>query len=81
MGRLGEAHEVANLIAFLASDEASFITAQGYLIDGGCKHLAKCCSFAAECPTVFWTASPLACPHGHTQLLQLLRTITLDVSP
>lgn len=37
MGRLGESHEVANLIAFLVSDEASFITAQGYLIDGGCK--------------------------------------------
>lgn len=36
MGRLGEPHEVANLIAFLASDEASFITAQGYLVDGGC---------------------------------------------
>lgn len=43
MGRLGESHEVANLVAFLASDEASFITAQGYLIDGGCKPATACC--------------------------------------
>lgn len=35
MGRLGDATEVASLICFLLSDEASFITAQGYLVDGG----------------------------------------------
>lgn len=35
MGRLGEPEEVAALAAFLASDEAGFITGQGILIDGG----------------------------------------------
>jgi NAD(P)-dependent dehydrogenase (short-subunit alcohol dehydrogenase family) len=35
IGRLGEPSEVANLCAFLASDEAAFITGVSYLIDGG----------------------------------------------
>ena len=35
LGRLGEPEEVAALVCFLASDEASFITAAGYLVDGG----------------------------------------------
>ena len=35
IGRLGESDEVASLVAFLASDEASFLTGAAYLIDGG----------------------------------------------
>jgi 2-keto-3-deoxy-L-fuconate dehydrogenase len=35
MGRLGTAHEVASLALFLASDEASYITGQAHLVDGG----------------------------------------------
>lgn len=35
MGRLGKPVEVANLIAFLASDESSFITGSVYRVDGG----------------------------------------------
>ena len=35
MGRLGTAKEVANLALFLVSDEASYITGQAHLVDGG----------------------------------------------
>jgi NAD(P)-dependent dehydrogenase (short-subunit alcohol dehydrogenase family) len=35
VGRLGTAEEVAALVAFLASDEAGFITGMDYAIDGG----------------------------------------------
>jgi len=35
IGRIGEAEEVAELIAFLCSDRAGFITGQDYRIDGG----------------------------------------------
>lgn len=34
-GRMGESEEVANLVAFLSSDEASFLTGGYYLVDGG----------------------------------------------
>ena len=35
MGRLGRPEEVAALAIFLASDEASYITGQAHLVDGG----------------------------------------------
>ena len=35
MGRFGEAQELAAAVAFLASDDSSFITASNFLVDGG----------------------------------------------
>lgn len=35
MGRLGKPNEIAQMMLFLASDEASFITGQVYRVDGG----------------------------------------------
>jgi len=35
VGRMGDAQEVANLVGFLCSDQASFLTGGYYLVDGG----------------------------------------------
>jgi NAD(P)-dependent dehydrogenase (short-subunit alcohol dehydrogenase family) len=35
MGRFATPEDVAALAAFLASDDAAYITGQGYIIDGG----------------------------------------------
>nr|WP_285657148.1 SDR family oxidoreductase [Actinomycetospora sp. NBRC 106375] len=35
LNRLGTSEEVANLVAFLASDAATFITGSYHLVDGG----------------------------------------------
>ena len=35
LGRYGAPEEVANVIAFLASNEASYVTGAAYIVDGG----------------------------------------------
>ena len=35
LGRMGDAEEVAEVVAWLASDAASFVTASVYTVDGG----------------------------------------------
>ena len=35
MKRLGQTEDIANAVAFLVSDEASYITGQTIMVDGG----------------------------------------------
>jgi NAD(P)-dependent dehydrogenase (short-subunit alcohol dehydrogenase family) len=35
LGRIAESEDVANLVAFLASEDASYITGQAYNVNGG----------------------------------------------
>ncbi|HEV2619840.1 MAG TPA: SDR family oxidoreductase, partial [Acidobacteriaceae bacterium] len=35
LGRMGKPEDVAGLVAFLASDDAAYITGSTYVIDGG----------------------------------------------
>ena len=35
LGRLGEPEEIANMVHFLVSDQASFVTGAAFLVDGG----------------------------------------------
>ena len=35
MGRIAQAHEIAPIVVFLASDEAAFATGNAYMVDGG----------------------------------------------
>jgi NAD(P)-dependent dehydrogenase (short-subunit alcohol dehydrogenase family) len=35
LGRIAEAEDVANMVAFLTSEDASFITGQAYNVNGG----------------------------------------------
>ena len=40
LGRPGDAHEIAALVAFLAGPGATYITGASYLVDGGLVHIA-----------------------------------------
>ena len=35
MGRIAEPEDLANMVAFLASDDAGFVTGQAYKVNGG----------------------------------------------
>jgi NAD(P)-dependent dehydrogenase (short-subunit alcohol dehydrogenase family) len=50
MGRIGKPEEVAKVIAFLASDWASFVTGTSLVVDGGLMVPAGGMGFQASCP-------------------------------
>ncbi|HSI19574.1 MAG TPA: SDR family oxidoreductase, partial [Sphingomonas sp.] len=35
LGRLGQPEDIADVVAFLASDDSRYITGQGIMVDGG----------------------------------------------
>ena len=35
LGRIGQPEDIGDVIAFLASDDARFMTGQGFFVDGG----------------------------------------------
>ena len=41
MGRVGKPEEIANLITWLSSDQASFVSGSNYIIDGGAWSIAE----------------------------------------
>jgi NAD(P)-dependent dehydrogenase (short-subunit alcohol dehydrogenase family) len=47
-GRPGSAHEIAAAIAFLASDEASYVTGESFVVDGGMLLMAAMANQLAE---------------------------------
>ena len=56
--RAGEAEEVADLVAFLLSDQSAFITGQAIAIDGGCSNiLAEGEAFPGESQSVMKRAA------------------------
>lgn len=48
LGRLGETEEIASVVSFLLSDQASFLTGENIAVDGGA--VARCYPFPSEAP-------------------------------